>query len=512
VNLNKSYGLILLIAAFSLNCGTQQSVKKTDSKTNPEQLREKFSRVYVNATSKKLAGKNEDAVRLFKRSASILPSEHAPYYQLALIYKSESKYDSALMYAKKALQGDSKNKWYRELGADLYWINLNRKTSTSMYEKLISDYPGTRTYYDRLQNMYRRMGDRNAEISVVSKRLDYFGYDQNYTVHLEQLLSSSGKTDEAIKLWKDRISIDPKDLISYKRLGALYNKTGDTKTAFSYYQKGMTHADGDVAMTQSYLHFLKTNNYQAQFDALANQIISDAGASQKLKKYLFDLTTDKTQKLKLGDQLIESGQANDDLVTSVGLMHFKVGHFQKAFESLNQLDDPLSLDVSITLAKAGLESKNSSQALKRILAVREVYPFNSDLKTHLNVLLAWVDPDSFSAAFIPKNTTADRLTLYLAYARSGKNLDEIQVEKNYNEKDETVLYFLSKALLESQNGELALSFMKKISENHSGSYFELLGDIYLATGDPIRAKKEWENALKIGWDNQLFLQKLNNEQ
>lgn len=512
MNLKLLYGLFLSLTLLSWGCGTKKSV--TNSNTTPESSSEKFTRSYIGATSSKSLGNIEEAIKQFNRCLVLIPNSHAVQYQLAQIYKDNSKYDSALMFIKKALIGDSKNKWYRELGADLYWINRDRKTSTEMYERLIKDFPGTRVYYDRLRNMYRRMANKNLEISLVKKKIGYFGTDKNSLIQLESLLTSTGKRKEAVKLWTDQIKVDPNDLTSYKRLGNLYFKAKDNKNASIYFKKGMALANGEESMIKSYIHFLKSNDFHHQLDSLYSSLLEDNSISLVLKKYLFDNTANNAQKLKIGDQILKSGDVNNDLLESVGLMHYKVGHFNEANIVLSQIDVVNSMAIGEGLINSRLQLGLEKDAFNIIEQLKVIFPFNQDLRSYQRITEAMLYSDSISSYYAKNEFDFERnlLPVFISRVRSGKAIKTSNANLNYTSKDLMGLYYLGKELLKKGLYKEAEYFVfRAIKIEPNGTLYELMGDIYSGQGLPNKAKSQWDLAQKLGWDNPLFLKKLMNE-
>lgn len=157
-----------------------------------------------------LNNKSEQAKGLLRRAIALDPSYPPANYEYANILV-ESAPDSALLYAKKAYDSDTLNKWYAELYARTL-ISINRlEDASKIYTKLIKLTPSNINNYRvkaLLENFCRRPQSAIAMIDSAELR---FGRISELSLLKNELYISTSQSDKAIQEYLDIKEKEPYD-------------------------------------------------------------------------------------------------------------------------------------------------------------------------------------------------------------------------------------------------------------------------------------------------------------
>src|SRR6056297_4303356 len=117
--LSAIFSLMLLAAlVFNACSSTKEVTEEKEVKTAVDNQTERsFKQSFFEGQQAKMSGNFETAGKHFRKCTEVIPSEPAPYYELARIYDQQDQLDRSLRMLEKAVELDSDNIWYQSFYA-----------------------------------------------------------------------------------------------------------------------------------------------------------------------------------------------------------------------------------------------------------------------------------------------------------------------------------------------------------------------------------------------------------
>lgn len=369
--------LVLPFILFLVSCGGSKKTTQS-TKVLTELDTERVSRYYINAVSAKVKEDYPEAKKLLNRCLSLDKNHAASYFQLADIYKILSVHDSAILFAKKAVEIEPSNKWYREIVGDLYWINRDREKAIDYYEGLLIDFPGTKAYYSRLTEFYKREKLAEKEIELVKKEIAYFGSNNKRISKLCNLYLSQGRNDQAKDLWLKQLDEDPLNDTAYEKLGRIYFFAKDKEKLEAHYEKAFSKLPYNTTITKSYIKYILLAKPLEKI----MEFMEDDYQTKEVKLFVYDKVVGKGKKKAVAKYLIENDLASNEVVLNEAVYLEKQGKYKEAvsyFEKVTYIssDGPLESYYIALLAEKKL--LKAEEVLERL---EEMYPFSNRIKSY----------------------------------------------------------------------------------------------------------------------------------
>ncbi|MGP8216980.1 MAG: tetratricopeptide repeat protein [Bacteroidia bacterium] len=234
---------IVLPAIILLSCN---GPKKTATSGNAPLVQKKltqkqqdeFTATYFEGSKEKILGNYDKALAIFNQCLAIDPYNAAANYQMADILQNFKQPDSALVYAKRAVQAEPSNKWYIDIYAQCLQETGKYKDMIGIYEELIEKYPDEIDYYYKLALA-------QIESSEFEKAADtYDKIEQKEGGYSEEITKEKIKIYERIKNYAKEedqvrrlIAHDSTNIENYDLLGDVYEMEGKSDKAFELYKK-----------------------------------------------------------------------------------------------------------------------------------------------------------------------------------------------------------------------------------------------------------------------------------
>lgn len=197
----------------------------------------KFKGYFLNGCKQKALGNYESAAHEFKEALKVFPYNSAANYELACIYKLQSKNAEALPHAKAAVEKDLKNEWYHLLLIDCLHEKKRYADAALACEKLIQINPHNSAFYDQLAKEWTYAGNYNKAVKTYNTRLEKFGFDPQITLDKIKILKFQGKTGEAEKELIALIKKNPSESSFYTYLAELYQENKQDEKAMDIYRE-----------------------------------------------------------------------------------------------------------------------------------------------------------------------------------------------------------------------------------------------------------------------------------
>ncbi len=226
----------------SKKVGTASKKNKTTSPSKsaladlPEKEQINFKALFFDASKARILGNYQEAVNLFKGCTTIAPREPAAYYELAHLFENSKQKELALEFAKKAVELDPENYWFRIQYAHSLQRNGKGEEAIKQYQKIIGTNGGTIDLYFDLAGMQLYSGKYKESIATFNLIEEQTGITEEISIQKEKIYIKLGDIDNAAKEVEALINEYPEDLKYQVLLADLYMANDLTEKAFSVYQ------------------------------------------------------------------------------------------------------------------------------------------------------------------------------------------------------------------------------------------------------------------------------------
>jgi len=180
-------------------------------------------------------------------------------FRLAVVYISQNKWESALLYLEKGLKYESKNEWGLEkIGVALEMLGRN-KEAIHHYERLMKNAPIKLTLVNRLSNLYWKEFLFKKRENILLLGLKNFPLESSLIEKLVNYYESHSLYENAVNILSSFTKLEPNNSTVLAKIGFFENKLNRPKKALKFFEKALTVApDFEWAQIQLIEILLKT--------------------------------------------------------------------------------------------------------------------------------------------------------------------------------------------------------------------------------------------------------------
>lgn len=212
-----------------------------EKSNNNQKINSNISRhaksLFIEACTEKLIGDYQLADSLFNECIKIDNNCSACYFELSGIYKQENKIIYAINSAKKALELDAENIWYKSNLAVLYKSNKEYKKASELFKVLAEQETQKYEYLYSLAECYELLGSVNDAIEIYDKIEEVIGLNEELIIYKHRLYLKNSKPEKAIAEINKLKDKNPEDVRFYGLLAELYEQIGKKHLALENYNK-----------------------------------------------------------------------------------------------------------------------------------------------------------------------------------------------------------------------------------------------------------------------------------
>lgn len=201
-----------------------------------EQERVKFDAAYINAVKEKILSNNDDAIKLLQYCYSVDPNNSAVHFTMAEVYFTKRDFNTAAFHAKKAVELDSKNIWYKELYADILIAQKRNKEAADIVVAIAKHNNDVGTSM-QASYLYALGGDPKQAIKVLDDFEKRNGINEDVILRKEQLYLMQNKVKKAVVEVNKLIAANPNQTRYLGMLGDLYMVNGEFKKGLAIYNQ-----------------------------------------------------------------------------------------------------------------------------------------------------------------------------------------------------------------------------------------------------------------------------------
>ncbi len=326
---------LAIFLASSVDVEAQKKGKKGEISYKDKQ---KFERLYIDASKAKMLSDLEQAAKLYEHCIKIDPSQPAPYFELGNIYMHLGRNDEAVEYASKAAELDPMNYYYRLLYAEILKNNQQFDAAIKEFEDIVEKFPTKVNTYLELSLLYVLKKDYESAIRVYDDLEKQVGPSEEIKLKKQYLYLQNGEVNKAAEEIESLIEMFPDNVQYYLLLAEIYNVNGMDDKALKQYKVAAEKFPNDASVHISFAEYYRT---KGQFNkALDHLKIAFADPSldvdEKVKTILsfFDLADrDKEFRkdlIELGEVLLKAHPENAPVLTINGDIQLNYGDPEKA--------------------------------------------------------------------------------------------------------------------------------------------------------------------------------------
>lgn len=149
------------------------------------------------------------ALDLFKSALEISPNDAVVNFKIAEILTKNGDNSGALIYATKAAELNSNNKYYLLLEAEIHKSLSNYKEATKIYQHMIDHVEGTDEYLFDLAILYQFQGEDEKALDTYSRAEQVFGMNEIVLREKQKIFLKKRDYEGLMKEWDKLIAEHP---------------------------------------------------------------------------------------------------------------------------------------------------------------------------------------------------------------------------------------------------------------------------------------------------------------
>lgn len=285
------------------SCKAKQSTSTSakNEENHQQDLDARIKELLIQATTEKLLHNYDKAEAMFLSILQAQPKAAVAHYELSEIYEIRKDASNTILHAKKAVDLEPENEWYRSNLAHLYMLTNQFNNSAQQYELLLDKHPDNTTYLFNLAEVYLYQGKLKESLPLYDKIEDRMGLSEELILHKNKIHMQLNQPDSAISEIKKLIDTYPDEPRFYGMLAEIYEEVGENQKALDCYQQileidpknGYVH----LSLYQYYkYHGQKDKSREELVKAFESEQVDAANKSEILSEYF--INSERNEELK----------------------------------------------------------------------------------------------------------------------------------------------------------------------------------------------------------------------
>ncbi len=485
-----------------------------------------------------LAAKEQHAQAIleFQDALKLMPDEPTLHFAIAKSYRALNKTESALFYAKKAVELDSSNKWYNELLGNLYLDMQNFTAAAEQFERFALKDPQSSSALYQLAAAQVAGGQLHEALNTYTRLLGLIGLDLD-VLYKKLLLQIQLKMDEdAVFTLIEMIVCDPENLDLYQMLGELYIKLERYDDALRAYRDLLERNPNDLRALVAFCEIYTKQQDWANFEATVNDLFLNPNFTKEDKFNIGYLYVERAEKDTAMFQPAEIVMRRLQHIYPsewqpywfLSIIYLRQRNYTSAIPHLERLTsmkpDFIQAWENLGIAYLSIEDNTSAiHTFKSALQKTRTPSFRLKVLLGLSLNQAYRDEESIRVLTeaLSHLDTADTASIVQAYSILALSYERLKLYDESERSYETaLLYEPDNALVlnnlaysySERNKELSRALdMAKIAvakEPNNGAYLDTMGWIYFKMGNYQEAKHWIEKAIQSGRESPAVLEHL----
>lgn len=270
-------GKLLILLATILIFGGCSGAKPTltepsegrRSAQNGTDPRAEVTRLFLEATNARLAGKQTKAIGLYHQCLKLDPDNGAAQFELGKLYHQVQNATQAIDMASRAVRSDKENIWYRFLLADLYQQYGRPADAVDVYRGILEKWPDRYETHLDLANTLAYTERVPEAIKVLNDMEQRFGLSEELITQQFGILAANGRLKEAEELLERAVAAYPNNPSYQGLLGELYDQQGQHDQALQQYLQALELDPGNSMLRMALAeHYYGQDDQERAFEQL----------------------------------------------------------------------------------------------------------------------------------------------------------------------------------------------------------------------------------------------------
>lgn len=451
--------------------------------------------VYLKGTQASLMGEHAEAEEHFKAVLAKDPTNGMAAFELARALERQDKNDEAIKYAKRAIDADGSNKWFKLFLADVYQKTDNNGAGAAVFQQLVVAHPRNEEYYLKQAFFLVRDGRSDEAIKIYEALESKIGVNEELTRRKHTLYLGQGNNEAAANELKTLISAFPNSKTYRHLLADFYIQTNEKSKAQKVFKEILKIDSEDATAKLAMAGDFKKSGNDSQYLTSLKPIFEnkEVGLDIKIKELIPMIQRVATHgDQTLADEALQLCEVLDAVHADQAKVHSIKGdlyfYSNRKEEARASYEKTLKLDDRVYLVWEQL-----------LHSQKELGDFKSMIKTSEDAMDVFPNQGSIfylnGYAYGADGKYMDALSsLQQAAIMSSRNLPLSLDVKSRLGWTYTQLKKYDKALAQLQPA------VEKSNATHPEA-LENLGDLYFLQGKTKDAVDLWKKSLKILGNN-----------
>jgi len=285
------------------------------------------------------------ALNLFNECLKYEPRSAAVHYQIAQIYTRAGDVNSAMFFAKVAYMLDPDNVWYAMQLASLYQSGHKPDSAIVIYKSLLNGSKEDLGFKYRIASLFEQEGNSKEALAYLESIEKDAGITREICISKSRIYSKIGKKQKALKELQRCLNGSDQDYIVLGVIAEFYRTNDEPDSAMYYYQMIEKDHRDDANVMFSYGEFLLE---QGEIDKAQKVYIDIFGSSlieENLRiRYLYSAIQDE-RLFKLVNPVLDTvvntiyNQARDSIriISLYSDIKYRSGKYADAANALKRI-------------------------------------------------------------------------------------------------------------------------------------------------------------------------------
>lgn len=481
---------------------------------------QRFDNYYLEALTKSLDGKREEAFSLYQKALEIDPTSSAALFGISKYYLAKQQTDRAFEAMKKAVDNAPDVSEYKLLLASIYRQENRFGEAIAIYEELVEKDPGNTELNYYLSELYIRLGAFDKAIVSLDNIENTIGTRESISFQKLKLMLATEKYEDAIAQLKKMTERFPGNASYYVMLGDVYREMKKDDEALKYYEKAKAIDPYDPLYAMSMLDYYQSKQDTEAMNALFEELDSNDALEPELAhiyaRYLINQGKEEKAKLQYEKivnmdpedyeawrSLLAFSLNTDDAERIITLCDQALTYFPEGSEfyfykgiALYQED---RLEEALNTFEEGV--KTISPAKRALISTfyGQIGDLNQALQRPEEAYAAYEKALEYNDSNVG---VLNNYAYYLSLAKKDLEKAERMSAKSLTLDPNNATYLDTYAWIffQQENYRLAKFYIEKAVANGGSAKSEVIehyGDILFKSGEKAKALTEWEKALEL---------------
>lgn len=187
----------LLCFLLSVNAFADSEENVGDSDELDENARLEFDYSFMEGVKSRITGNLQESGEWFNKCLKIQPSSPVVRYELASLFLMNDDLETALKYAREAVEGNPDNIWYKVLLGDILYRGSMIEEACNVYDKIISEYPDKEEFYFIEGTLLTSIEKLREAIEVYDRHERQYGIVESFSIEKARLYEKLGDVEKA---------------------------------------------------------------------------------------------------------------------------------------------------------------------------------------------------------------------------------------------------------------------------------------------------------------------------